>query len=178
MWRSRLPPMLKFRRFATARLLFAAGVLTATASIAGCASHANAAAAAPDVSETGNSTVAPTTQSKVTDAQSCEEFSDVLTILHNAMVGLNEERMTEQEYDGWLRLATRVLDRIHTTGQGAVSDGIAALKAAAPAISLETIPVGKSGTPIGTPDWYNAAPLNDACSAAGYQLSAEGFTGG
>lgn len=170
--------MMTSRHTATVRLVFAAGVLAATASIAGCASPTTPAAAAPNVSETANATVEPTTHPTVTDAQSCEEFSDVLTILHNAMVALNEGRMAKQEYDGWLRLATRVLDRIPTTGEGGVSDGIAALKAAAPTIPAETIPVGTSGTPIGTPDWYNAAPLNDACNAAGYQLSAQGFTGG
>lgn len=117
----------------------------------------------------------PTTRDlAVTDEESCEVFSDVSTILHNAMTGLRDGHMKQQEYDGWLRLATRVLDRIPTRGEGGVSDGIAALKAAAPAI-----PAGTTGTPsIGTPEWYNAAPLADACSAAGYQIASEAFTGG
>lgn len=111
---------------------------------------------------------------EVTDEQSCEAFVDVSTILFNADVGLREGRMGRQEHTAWLRLATRVLDRIPIRGEGAVSDAILALKQAAPAI-----PAGAIGpTDIGTPEWYSAAELVDACSDAGYELSTEAFTGG
>lgn len=169
------------RRCATARLVCTVGILAATAGIAGCATPATPANAAPDAAETTIATplsTPVTPDPAVTDVKSCEVFSDVLTILHNAMSGLHDERMTQQEVNGWLQLATRVLDRIPTTGEGAVSDGIAALKAAAPATPSGTSPLGTSGTPIGTPEWYNAATLNDACNAAGYQITVQAFTGG
>ena len=112
--------------------------------------------------------------SAVTDVDSCEAFGDVSTILQNAMSGLYDERMSQQEYDGWLRLATRVLDRVPTRGEGAVSDAIAALKEAAPAI-----PIGAIGaTSIGTSEWYVAAPLVEVCREAGSEIVTEGFTGG
>lgn len=116
----------------------------------------------------------PVESTEVTDVESCEAFVDVLTILQNANAGLHDGRMGQQEYDGWMRLATRVLDRVPERGEGPVSDAIVALKQAAPAI-----PAGAMGsTDLGTPKWANAAPLADLCSAAGYDLFAEGFTGG
>ncbi|WP_342001472.1 hypothetical protein MRBLWH7_001869 [Microbacterium sp. LWH7-1.2] len=142
------------------------------ASAAGCAAL-TPTDTAPDTASTAIATPSAA-EHMVTDAESCAAFGDVLTILHNAMVGLTEERMTQQEYDGWLRLATRVLDRVPTSGKGAVSDAIAALKEAAP-----PLPQGAMGsTTLGTPELYNGASLADACSAAGAELAAEGFTGG
>ncbi|MCC2032676.1 hypothetical protein [Microbacterium allomyrinae] len=111
---------------------------------------------------------------KVTDQESCAAFDDVSTILQNAHMGLSSGRMSQQEYDGWLRLATRVLDRVPTSGEGAVSDGIAASKAAAPAIPLGTI----APPLIGGDAWNNAAPLAAACTAAGYVFVVESWTGG
>ncbi|MBU4465303.1 MAG: hypothetical protein KKH75_05595, partial [Actinobacteria bacterium] len=60
----------------------------------------------------------------VTDKQSCEEFGDVSTILQNASADLHSQRMTQQEYNGWLQLASRVLGRIPTRGEGDVSNTI------------------------------------------------------
>lgn len=174
--RSRLQPMNRSRaRFATSRLAFAVGTVAIIAGITGCATAMAPADTVADATETAVATPSPTTRdATVTDEESCEVFTDVSTILQNATAGLHDERMTQQEYDGWLRLATRVLDRVPTRGEGAVSDAIDALKEAAPAV-----PAGTYGAAsIGTPEWYAAAPLAKACSAAGYQIFAEGFTGG
>ncbi len=114
-----------------------------------------------------------TTGPAVTDLASCEAITDVSTIVFNATVALHSGRMTQQEYDGWLRLATRVLDRVPTTGEGAVSDAIASLKTIAPAV-----PEASTGpTNIGTAEW-NAVPLADACKAAGSDLQVQAFAGG
>lgn len=109
----------------------------------------------------------------MTDQDSCEAFSDVSTILQNATAGLHDGRMTQRENDG-LRLATRVLDRVPTRGEGAVSDAIAALKEISPAVPAGTL----GATAIASPEWYAAAPLADACSTAGQQIIVEGFVGG
>ncbi|KAA9148458.1 hypothetical protein F6B41_07935 [Microbacterium lushaniae] len=150
------------------------GMAVIVAGITGCAAPAGLDAT-PDPSVT--TTTPPTTvaaEDTIADQESCEAFSDVSTILQNATVGKLEKRMTQQEYDGWMRLATRVLDRVPTRGEGAVSDAITKLKEVAPAI-----PVGTGGAAnIGTPEWIAAAPLADACIAAGYPLHVEGFTGG
>ncbi|QEW03027.1 hypothetical protein [Microbacterium lushaniae] len=112
--------------------------------------------------------------STVTDIETCEAFTDVSTILQNAGAALHEGRMSQKEYDGWMRLATRVLDRVPTRGEGAVSDAVAALKAEYP-----PIPAGAQGaTSIGNPGPNTAPSPADACEAAGYQIFAEGFTGG
>ncbi len=115
------------------------------------------------------------TVSTVTDIETCEAFTDVSTILQNATVALHEGRMSQREFDGWMRLATRVLDRVPTRGEGAVSEAVVALKAAAPPIPSGTV----SETSFGDPEWnMTAASPADACGTAGYQLFAEGFTGG
>jgi hypothetical protein len=142
--------------------------------MSGCAS-AEPADALPDVAATASApTVTPASPNVVvTDIETCEAFTDVSTILHNAMVGVYEGRMTQQEYDGWMRLATRVLDRVPTRGEGAVSEAVEALKAASPAVP----PGGSGATNIDTPEAGTPSPA-DACRAAGYELFAEGFTGG
>jgi hypothetical protein len=149
--------------------------------LSGCTTGAGTATATQPAA-TATSTSAPqpsvAAQTALTDQESCEAFSDVTTILFNASTGLRENRMTAQEYGGWLVLATRVLDRIPTTGEGAVSDAVASFKAAAPAIPINEIPVGPPDTAIGSREWYNAAPIGDACAAAGYELSTQAFTGG
>lgn len=156
------------------RAALTAGVVAIMGSTAGCAASTTPTGTAPEAAVTATATPSSSPASTVTDAESCAAFGDVLTILHNAMVGLTEERMTQQEYDGWLRLATRVLDRVPTSGEGAVSDAIATLKAAAPPLSQGAV----GSTEIGTQEWYTAASLADACAAAGGQLAADAFTGG
>jgi hypothetical protein len=118
---------------------------------------------------------APTPASSATDEVTCAAFGDVLTISGNADVALREGRMEAQEQQGWDRLATRVLDRIPTRGQGAVSDAVAALKEAAPAIPVGVIET----TGVGSPEWASGSrAVVDACADAGADVMGEGFTGG
>jgi hypothetical protein len=152
----------------------AVGAVAIVVNAVGCSAPTAPVDATPAAVESASATPSVPREPTVTDGASCEAFGDVLTIHQNAMVGLTEGRMTQHEYDGWMRLATRVLDRVPTRGEGAVSESIAALQEAAPAVRLGAM----GSTTIGTSDWYNAASLADACTAAGYQLAAEGFTGG
>jgi hypothetical protein len=111
----------------------------------------------------------------VTDAETCQAFGDVMTIIVNADVALKEGRMQAQEHEGWYVLATRVLNRVPTRGEGAVSDAVAALKQLAPA-SIQ----GVDGTSeLGTQVWGNQTQaLDSACAAAGTELAVSAFTGG
>lgn len=117
----------------------------------------------------------PTPAPTVTDAQTCEDFGDVLTIIANADVALSEGRMQAQEHEGWYSLAARVLDRVPTRGEGAVSDAMTSLKALAPASAQ-----GVGGAPeFGTASWGSATQrLNVACADAGSELAVVAFTGG
>ena len=83
--------------------------------------------------------------------------------------------MQAQEHEGWYVLATRVLDRVPTRGEGAVSDAVAALKQLAPATDQ-----GVDGTSgLGTQAWgSDTQALDSACAAAGTGLAIAAFTGG
>ena len=166
----------RVRRPAT-RVAVIVGLVAIGIGGSGCAAPAVQADHTPNatVAVTESPTPGPVVDSAlVTDAESCEAYVDVLTILHNANTALYEDRMSKQEYDGWMRLATRVLDRIPTRGEGAVSDAIAALKQASP-----TVKAGAMGsTDLGTPESSDMTPLADACSEAGFELFSEGFVGG
>jgi len=111
----------------------------------------------------------------VTDATTCTVFGDVLTIVANADVAVSEGRMEAQEQRGWYGLATRMLDRVPTRGEGAVSDALDALKKLAPATAA-----GAAGTPgFGSSEWVRAEQgLGSACADGGTELTVEGFTGG
>lgn len=111
----------------------------------------------------------------ITDATTCEALGDVLTITFNADIARDGGRMQQQEHAGWHRLATRVLHRVPTTGGGAVSDAIAALREAAPPIASGAGGAGR----VGSDAWNEAFPaLMTACEEAGAELATEGFTGG
>ncbi len=110
-----------------------------------------------------------------TDAESCEAFGDVSTIVSNADAGLADGRMEAQERDGWHRLATRVLDRIPTSGGGPVHDAIEQLKAVAPPVRLGAV----ADVDFRSVAWADAeSDLAKACAASQVDLTIEGFTGG
>lgn len=94
--------------------------LAAAAPLAGCASTP------PEETPVAAVTVA--------NADSCIAYCDVLTIVFNAELARPEGRMAQQERDGWLAPATRVLDGVPTRGECAVSDAAAALRDASPMI--------------------------------------------
>jgi hypothetical protein len=111
----------------------------------------------------------------VTDSDSCVAVGDVMTIVMNADTAVREGRMQAQEQQGWYRLATRVLDQVPTTGQGAVSDTVAQLQAAAPPIAFGAMQLAG----VGSGEWDNAfQALTTSCEDAGAELAIEGFTGG
>ncbi|WP_435736141.1 hypothetical protein V5D56_15255 [Cellulosimicrobium sp. PMB13] len=98
------------------------------------------------------------------DAAACAAVSDVMTIVENADVALSEGRMAAQEQQGWYAVATRSLDRIPSSGDGAVSRGIADLQEA----------VG-----VRSDAWNDAlTALGEPCLAVDAELTISMFTGG
>lgn len=99
-----------------------------------------------------------------------------MTIVENADLGVAEGRMGTQERDGWYSLATRVLDRLPSSGDSAVQGAIDQLKEAAPAIPSGTF-VESIG--VGSPQWEGAQELVvTACDDLGVPLAVDVFTGG
>ncbi|HZK05226.1 MAG TPA: hypothetical protein VFC82_05180 [Actinomycetaceae bacterium] len=106
----------------------------------------------------------------------CTGFSDVMTIVENADTGVGDGRMDPQEQQGWYRLATRVLDRLPSGGDGAVDLAVVDLQGIAPAVAPGA---GTEVVGIGSPEWHSATEtLADACGAAGVELTIDVFTGG
>lgn len=110
------------------------------------------------------------------DVAACAAVSDVMTIVENADIARTEGRMAAQEQQGWYAVATRALDRIPSNGDGAVDQGVADLKHAAPAVAA-----GTAAEPAGirSDAWNDAlATLDEPCRAAGAELAISMFTGG
>ncbi|TFC54499.1 MULTISPECIES: hypothetical protein [unclassified Cryobacterium] len=145
------------------QIVIAASALVGALAMSGCTG-----------SETAPSAAQPSATS-TTDTMTCTGFNDVLTITSNADAGLRDGRIAAQEQEGWYRLATRVLDGVPTSGDGAVSEAADALKNVAPAIDLGAM--GTSG--IGSAEWDSALEdMSDACSEANAETAVEMFTGG
>ncbi|WP_152231770.1 hypothetical protein [Georgenia ruanii] len=152
-----------------------------TAVISGCSTDEDAqavesAATQPATPSEELVTADPPADEPIDDAAICTAYGDVLTILENADLGLDDGRMAEQEHEGWYQLATRVLDRLPSSGGGAVRDAIADLQDVAPAI-----PSGAGEDPAGvrSTEWYAAEEvLGAACDDLGVPLAINVFTGG
>lgn len=145
--------------------------------LSGCGAEEDAPEAAPPPtsSPAASPVSSPAEDTSQDDEAACTAFGDVMTILENADIGLRDGRMETQEQQGWYRLATRVLDGLPSSGDGAVSEAIAELRAVAPAV-----PRGAAETvDIGSQEWNSAVDaLATACLDVGVELGMEIFTGG
>ncbi len=160
----------------------AAAVVLSTAVLVGCGPGGAGPADGTEEPEAASSaapspaTDAPAQDDAPDDAATCVAYSDVMTIVENADLGLADGRMAEQERDGWYRLATRVLGRLPSGGDSAVQTAVGDLQAAAPAVAVGTF---AESTGVGSPEWSQAqADLGDACEALGAPLTIAPFTGG
>ncbi len=152
-----------------------------TAVMGGCSADGAAHAGPIEAPEAGAATqqsspVDPPDDEALDDAALCTAFGDVLTIMENADVGLADGRMEAQEHDGWYRLATRVLDRLPSTGDSAVRAAIGELQEIAPAV-----PPGASteSTGVRSSEWGEVhGVLGAACDDVGAPLAISMFTGG
>lgn len=120
-------------------------------------------------------TAAELVASATTDSQTCASIGDVFTITFNADTAVREGRMGSQEQQGWYRLAARALHQAPTSGEGAVSESVADLQAAVPAIARGAM----GSTEIGSEEWRAAyMAVTESCAKAGFEVAIEGFTGG
>ena len=106
----------------------------------------------------------------------CAQFGDVETIIFNAGAAFRDGRAAEQEYLGWLRLATRELSRIDADQATALGAAIANAQEVAPAM-----PIGAVAAPFDplSAEWGDASmAVRQACNAEGVEFAVEGFTGG
>ncbi|OZB80962.1 MAG: hypothetical protein B7X41_01325 [Microbacterium sp. 14-71-5] len=104
----------------------------------------------------------------------CETYSDMLTIMHNADYSFHHEAIGDQERTGWYNLAFRVIGRAPSAGEGPVTKALATLKGIQPPMVTDSST--QDPTSIA---WGNASrALADACEAEGLPHSAEGFVGG
>ena len=109
-------------------------------------------------------------------AELCAQFGDVETIIGNAGSGLRDGRMQQQEYEGWLRVAARVLSRIPADPDTSIGAAIASAQEIAPAVPIGVI--GEGFDALST-EWGAASlAVHDACEAEGVPVVGEGFTGG
>lgn len=118
----------------------------------------------------------PVTGEPFDDAALCVAYGDVISILENVDIALDEGRMEAQEHRGWYQLATRVLDRLPSDGDGTVAGAIADLQEIAPAI-----PAGAAAeaTGVRSPEWLSTEEtLGVACDEVGSPLTISVFTGG
>ncbi|MFC8921823.1 hypothetical protein [Cellulosimicrobium sp. NPDC057127] len=144
-------------------------VVLSTAVVGACSAGGDGPAGQPDAPPASTaaqqpSPTAPAEAGAPDDAAVCTAVSDVMTILENADVGLAEGRMEAQEHGGWYRLATRVLDRLPSSGTSAVQTAIGDLQ---------------ESTVVDSPAWGEAQlALGTACDDVGAPLAITMFTGG
>lgn len=162
------------------RSLIGSVVLTGALTLAGCASSgsdtAPDGAATPTPERSAIPAAAPTPGSNaVTDAETCSAIGDVMSIRFNADVAVSEGRMDTQEQGGWYRLATIVLSRVPTRGEGSVSDSVSALQSAVPPVALAAYGRGEIGSDDLDQQW---SAVMQSCTEAGSEIATVAFTGG
>ena len=119
----------------------------------------------------------PTAPPAAADAADlCAQFADVQTIMFNAHNAQREGRAQEQEFQGWVRLATRVLSRIDADEATSLGAAIAQAQGEAP-----PVPIGRNedGVDPLSESWGEAAEaVRKACEAEGVEIAIEAFSGG
>lgn len=149
--------------------------LVTALTLTGCATPSGAATTAVPAAPTPTPTQTSSERETVTDAETCSAIGDVLSITFNTELAVRQERMSSHEQEGWYRLATRVLDRVPTRGEGPVSEAVAALREVAPPLELAAYGTAAVGS-----DEWNAvtARAHEACADAGSEIATTSFTGG
>jgi hypothetical protein len=150
----------------------ASALVLVVLTVAGCSGESSAVPApTEDVAQVDASADAATQ-----DAAACAAVSDVYSIVENADIALAEGRMAVQEQQGWYAVATRSLHRIPSTGDSAVSLGVASLQEAVPTVDSWT----RTEPAVIRSDAWNDAleDLAEPCLAVDSELFIAMFTGG
>ena len=108
-------------------------------------------------------------------AITCDTMTDVLTILYNADVSLREGRSSQQEHNGAMILASRVLSRTQAEPGSDLAETVARLQAAVPVTQTQA-----TGTfDRDSAEWVGGLKdVTEACSAAGAEVGVHAWTGG
>jgi len=172
------------RRDGRARRTIGVVALVSVLALAGCSAASDSGSPAGSTPSASPHNAAPensptpaneATAATVTDADTCMAIGDVVSIRFNADVAVSEGRMSTQEQSGWYRLATVVLSRVPTTGEGDVSESVTALQSVIPPVPLAAAGSGQ----IASRDWDDQwTAVLEACKAAGYEYGTVAFTGG
>ena len=123
----------------------------------------------------GAATVPLPTPDPIPAATTCDTVSDVLTLLYNADISLEDGRSSQQEHNGAVVLASRVLSRIQVEPGSDLEDPVGRL--------LDAVPL-KQTQATGTFDrdsagWTNALDdVTESCAAAGSDIGVHLWTGG
>ena len=111
----------------------------------------------------------------VTAEETCGQIGDVLTLGLNAGISRRENRSTEQEWQGAVVLASRMLGRVDTADGTELSERVDEWKAIASSVSA-TVPGLVAQT---SPEWNVAFhKVWMLCDAAGIAVSTPNWTGG
>ncbi|MET4223120.1 hypothetical protein [Oerskovia enterophila] len=150
----------------------ASALVLAALTVAGCSGESSALPEPTGEVVQADAPVDDATQ----DAAACAAVSDVQSIVENADIALSEGRMAVQEQQGWYEIATRALYRIPSSGDSAVSLGVADLQDAVPAVESWT---RTEPAVITSDDWDKALDaLAEPCLAVDSELFVSMFTGG
>jgi hypothetical protein len=156
------------------RILVTVGAALVLVGTSGCSAGSVQSEAMPSVKESAAASPDPTASAAAIDRVTCETYSDMLTILHNADYSFYNKGIGPQERTGWYDLAFRVIGRAPSSGEGPVAKALATLMQIRPPMATE------SSTPDSTSRaWSDASQaLANACAAQGLPYSATGFVGG
>lgn len=139
----------------------APAVILAAATLAGC---------------TGAPQEPLVTAKSITAQETCAQLGDVMTILHNARASFTEGRSVQQEYDGAIRLASRVLARVTVEAGSKLADAVDTVKAIAPAVQVGA---AQASFDPDSEEWDSARySVATACTEAGSEIGVEAWTGG
>lgn len=109
-----------------------------------------------------------------TAADTCAELGDVLTLTQNARSAYLDGRISDQEYDGTLRLAARVLHRIDPSPE--LEAAVAAAREVAPSHAIGVI---AEPVDIESEEWWVVVDgFIAGCRDAGVEFAGEGWVGG
>jgi PBP1b-binding outer membrane lipoprotein LpoB len=157
---------------ARAAALLAIALLAATV-LAGCS-----AAAAPSATPTPTptETFGATLRIPVTAEETCAQIIDVNTLVFNARVALDTGRIAQQEFDGIARLAARMVHRIDTTGDSALTEATATL---AEVVGAYRTGGAMTAVDVESAEWQAALDAaKDECTREGVEFYVESWTGG
>jgi len=161
------------------RVAIGIAAFACTLALSGCATPVGdpSVASTQPATEPGATrlTAPAATPGVITDAVTCTGIGDVVSVRFNADVAVSEGRMDTTEQAGWYRVATIMLSRVPTRGDGAVSESVATLQSLVPSVPLAAMGGREIASDDTTQEWD---AVFDSCAEAGAEIATVSFTGG